>query len=159
MDAITLLTAQHQEVADLFQQLEESDEVDVKRACFEEIADDLVIHASIEERFFYPAVHAQQTEQELVESVNEHLEIKKLLVDALESIGEPGWGAKVAALKGAVEHHVQEEEGELFPQARQLLGDDGLEAIGQRLDTEVEMMKAQGVPRVNAKVELEQPSI
>jgi hemerythrin-like domain-containing protein len=158
MDALTLLKQQHEEVAALFAQLEESDDPDVKRACFEEIADDLVIHTIIEERIFYPAVHARQTEQELVETLNEHLEIKKLLVDAMESIGEPAWGTKVAALQGAVENHVEEEENHLFPLARKLFGADVLEAIGQRLDTDTEMLKAQGVPRAKAKLDLESPA-
>ena len=60
----------------------------------------------------------------LEEAYDEHLEIKKLILDAMSSTDEPGFDGKVAALKGAVEHHVEEEEGELFPKVTKLLGKD-----------------------------------
>jgi hemerythrin superfamily protein len=159
MDALKLLTQQHREVDALFEQFEEAEDDAEKRACFDEIADNLAIHATIEEKFFYPAVRAKQTEEELEESFDEHLEIKKLLVDAMNSTEKPGFDARVAALQGAVEHHVEEEEEELFPTVRELLGADALEAIGQQLEAEAAAMKEEGAPRSKVKVAIEPPAV
>ena len=62
MDAIKFLKQQHNEVEDLFEEFENSESDEEKQSLFEEIADDLAIHATIEERYFYPAVRAKQTE-------------------------------------------------------------------------------------------------
>src|SRR3954447_9920886 len=134
MDAIKLLEQQHRMVEELFEQFEEADDETEKEALFEEIADNLAVHATIEERYFYPAVRARQTEEQLEEAYDEHLEVKKLLLDAMRSTDEPGFDGKVAALKGAVEHHVEEEEDELFPKVKKLLSTGALEALGQTME-------------------------
>ena len=157
MNALKLLKHQHREVKALFKQFDESEDPEEKRACFAEIGDELAIHASIEERFFYPAVRARQTEENLEESYDEHLEIKKLLVDCMRSTDAPGFDGKVAALKGAVEHHVAEEQDELFPKVRRLLDADTLEAIGQLMEAEAATLIEAGEPRKNVKVALEPP--
>jgi len=156
MDAIKLLKQQHRLVERLFKELESDDRR--KQQTFIAIADNLAVHATIEERHFYPAVRARQTEAEVEEAYDEHIEIKKLLLDAMRSTEEPGWDGKVAALKGAVEHHVEEEENELFPEVELLLSRDALEAIGQMMEADAEMLKAEGEPRKNVKVETEPPA-
>src|SRR4051812_10161025 len=158
MDAIKLLKTQHREVEKLFKAFEKSEDDQEKQSLFEQIADDLVIHATIEERHFYPAVRARQTEEELEEAYDEHLEVKKLLADCLESTEEPGFDGKVAALQGAVLHHVEEEEGELFPKVEDLLGSEALEALGQIMESEAESIKSMGAPRKNLEVEIEPPA-
>ena len=158
MDAIKLLKQQHKEVDKLFKEFEKCEERDEKQQILMRIADDLVVHATIEERHFYPAVRARQTEEEVEEAYDEHLEVKKLLADCLDSLDEPGFDGKVAALKGAVLHHVEEEEGELFPDVEKLLGDDALEAIGQIMEADAESLKAGGAPRKNLQIEIEPPA-
>src|SRR5690242_5141773 len=116
MDAIALLKQQHRLVEELFEQFESIEDETQKQALFDEIADNLAVHTVIEERFFYPAVRARQTEEQLEEAYDEHLDAKKILVDAMGHEDAPGFDGKVAALKGAVLHHVEEEEGELFPE-------------------------------------------
>lgn len=158
MNAIKLLEQQHRLVEKLFAQFEELNDEERKQDAFEQIADNLAVHATIEERHFYPAVRAGRTEEDLVEAYHEHLEIKKLLIDAMHSTEEPGFDGKVAALKGAVEHHVEEEEGELFPQVTKLLPSAALEAIGQQMEAEAAELMAAGKPRMNVRVESEQPA-
>lgn len=158
MDAIRLLKQQHRKVEELFERFDNEENDQAKLSLFEEIADSLAIHATIEERHFYPAVRAQKTEDDVEEAYDEHLEVKKLLVDAMGSTEEPGFDGKVAALKGAVEHHVEEEEEELFPRAQKVVTPEGMEAIGQQMEAEAEAMKSTGGARKSVKVEVEPPA-
>ena len=87
IDAVEMLEGQHREVEDLFEKLENAGRRD-KRKIFTEIADKLAIHATIEERDFYPVVKAKRTESILLESLEEHLGIKRVLADLLELSGE-----------------------------------------------------------------------
>src|SRR5581483_4760855 len=155
MNAILLLKSQHLEVSELFERFESSDGRAGKIKIFEQIADALAVHAAIEEHKFYPLVRERDTEREIEEAYDEHLEIKKLLVDCMRSTDAPGFDGKVAALKGAVEHHVAEEQDELFPKVRRLLDADTLEAIGQLMEAEAATLIEAGEPRKNVKVALE----
>src|SRR4051812_10424667 len=83
MDAIEMLVGQHEEVSGLFEELEAAKNADDKWALFEEIADKLAVHGSIEEKHFYPAVKAKRTEDILLEALEEHLGMKRVLADLL----------------------------------------------------------------------------
>ncbi|MCU1282514.1 MAG: Cation-binding protein, hemerythrin family [bacterium] len=159
MDAIKLLKEQHRLVEKLFEQFESSEDDDAKKNLFFEIADNLAVHATIEERWFYPAVRARQTEEQLEEAYDEHLEVKKLILDGLQSTGAPGFDGRVAALKGAVEHHVEEEEEELFPEVQKLMQKDALEALGQQMEAEAMQLMEAGAPRKSIRVESEAPAV
>jgi hemerythrin superfamily protein len=158
MDAISLLERQHRLVEKRFEQFESTDDEHKRLQLFREIADDLAVHATIEERNFYPMIRARQTEEHVEEAYDEHLEIKKLLLDAMRSTREPGFDGKVAALKGAVEHHVGEEEDELFPQVKKLLTKQALEALGQLMEIEANELMSEGDPWKNVQVESEPPA-
>lgn len=145
--ALELLEEQHREVADLFEQLEKASGAR-KRDLFTEIADKLAIHATIEEREFYPAVKAKRTEDILLESLEEHLGIKRVLADLLAiDIEDETFDAKAKVLKEQVEHHVHEEEDELFPKVRKILDEEMLIAIAQQMTALQEELIAQGSPR------------
>ena len=159
MDAIKLLKKQHREVERLFKQFDATEEDAKKQTLFNQIADALAVHATIEERWFYPAVRARQTEEQLEEAYDEHLDVKKLLVEAMSHPDAPGFDGKVAAIKGAVEHHVDEEEDELFAEVRKLMSDEALEALGQQMEAEATQLFAAGEPRRNIRVESEAPAI
>src|SRR5262245_33991888 len=109
MNAIDLLLSQHREVKDLFAKIEKAKSADKKGELFETLADNLAIHSSIEEHHFYPAVKAEPTEDILLESLEEHLSVKRLLADLLETApdGEE-FDAKIKVLQEQVEHHVEE---------------------------------------------------
>jgi hypothetical protein len=131
MNAIQLLKEQHEEVDSLLETIE-SEEGEARSAAFEELADKLAAHATIEEKIFYPAVMAKQTEEILLESVEEHLAIKRVLADLLDmDVDDEKFDAKISVLKEELEHHAhEEEEGELFPKVKKLMSADELEALG-----------------------------
>lgn len=133
MDAIEMLTAQHRQVDELFEEIE-SAKGEEKRMLFIQLADMLAAHSVIEERHFYPMVRAKQTEELLDESLEEHLSVKRLLSDLLRmDLDDERYDAKISVLKEQVQHHVEEEEGELFPQVKKLFDADVLEGIGQEM--------------------------
>ena len=148
MNAIDLLESQHREVAALFPKIEKASSAASKERLFEEIADKLAVHAAIEEHHFYPAVKAKRTEDILLEALEEHLGIKRVLADLLETDAEDeSFDAKVTVLKEQVEHHVKEEESDLFPKVKKLLSADELETIGEAMTEEQDELEEQGDPR------------
>lgn len=102
-----------------------------RAAALERIADDLGKHIASEEQVFYPAVRARRTEDILLQSLEEHLSLKRLLADLLEL--EPTaetWQPKLKVLDEQTRHHQKEEEEHLFPNEKKILPEDEL---GQRL--------------------------
>ena len=148
MNAIKMLKQQHREVAKLFKQRDGSQSDETRQSTFEEIADALAVHAAIEERHFYPAVKRQQTEDILLESVEEHLQIKRAIADLLEmDAGDDDFEAKAKVLQEDVEHHVEEEETSLFPTVEKLFDEEELEALGQAMEATQDDLKREGNPR------------
>lgn len=135
MNAMDLLIQQHDDVDELIAEIQESDDEDEREALFTDLGDKLAAHAKIEETIFYPAVMRRQTEEILLESVEEHLSVKRLLADLLElDTADPQFAAKLAVMKEQLDHHARiEEEGELFPKVRELLGEDELDALGAEM--------------------------
>jgi hemerythrin superfamily protein len=134
-NALELLMAQHEEVEDLIEQIEDSDDPEEKADLFAELADNLAAHATIEEKLFYPAVMTEATCQQLVESSEEHLVVKRLLADMM-ALGpdDDHFDAKLKVLKENVRHHAHdEEEDKLFPQVKKMFGEDELAALGGEL--------------------------
>jgi len=138
MDAIKFLKSQHREVEKLFAAIEKLGERATKSRVrlFEQLADALALHATIEEKIFYPSAHFDKTEDILFESLEEHLAVKRVITDLMSCpAGDPTWKAKLSVLKEDVEHHVEEEEEELFPMVAKELGGDRLAEIGTELET------------------------
>ncbi|HKB71416.1 MAG TPA: hemerythrin domain-containing protein [Thermoanaerobaculia bacterium] len=140
MDATKLLKDDHDEVRALFKEYEKSgDRALAKREeLFEQIRDALTVHAEIEEEIFYPAVKAARSEDardEVREAVEEHRIVKTLLaeLDAMKP-GDEQFDAKMTVLQESVEHHADEEEKEMFKQARKNLSKDRLEALGEEME-------------------------
>jgi len=153
VDAIELLKGQHEEVKAMFKKIEKAGE-EAKEELFEQIADALAVHATIEEKHFYPATKNARTEELLQEAVEEHLAVKRIIADLLEmSPDDPQFDAKITVLKENVEHHVEEEEGELFPKVRKLLNKNELEDLGVVMEDMAEELKASGAPRQSVPAE------
>jgi len=148
MNAIVMLELQHREVDDLFNELESAESPEARFTVFTQIADALAIHAAIEEKHFYPAVNKRPTMDILLESVEEHVEIKRLIADLLTmDARDENFDAKLVILQGDVEHHVREEEKELFPRVSRLFDEQTLNAVGASMaETQLEMRRA-GNPR------------
>jgi hemerythrin superfamily protein len=148
MNALKMLKQQHRAVEKLFKELEAAKSAGPKRKTFNEIADALAVHATIEERHFYPGVKQRQTEEVLLESVEEHLEIKRAIADLLQmDPDDDRFEAKVKVLQEDVEHHVEEEETELFPKVEKLIDESELEAIGEAMQETQEELTSEGNPR------------
>jgi len=148
MNAIEMLKKEHRAVEELFEKFEAAKSAGPRRKVFEQIADALAVHAAIEEKHFYPAVKAKQTEDLLHEAVEEHLEIKRLIADLLAlDASDETFEAKVKVLQEDVQHHVEEEEGELFPKVEKIFDEEELETIASAMEqTEGELLEA-GNPR------------
>lgn len=154
MNAIDLLEQQHREVKALFARYEKASSVDAKRRLFEQIADDLAVHAAIEEKHFYPATKSARTNDLLQEAVEEHLQAKRLIADLLEmEVDDAQFDAKMGVLKEEIDHHVEEEEGDLFPQVKKLLADDELEDLGTVMEDLADEIKEDGAPRAQVPAE------
>ena len=148
MNAIKLLKQQHREVEALFKQLEKARTADSRQKTFDQIADKLAVHAAIEEKHFYPSVNRKATEEMLLEAVEEHLGVKRVIADMLDlEADDPTFEAKAKVLKDLVEHHVEEEEGTLFPKVEKLVKADELSAIGDEMASTMEELLENGNPR------------
>jgi hemerythrin-like domain-containing protein len=138
MDAFTLLKADHKKVAGILEKLDSTTERGVKtrEELFTQLKTELDAHARVEETIFYPALEkADETRDITLEAFEEHRLVKQLLGE-LETLGkdEEQWTAKFTVLKENVEHHVEEEEGEMFKSARKVLSKEEAETLGTRME-------------------------
>jgi hypothetical protein len=160
MDAIELLKRQHREVEAFFHEYRMlgSESPKSKEAIFEMIADALALHAEIEEKIFYPAARFRKTEKMLKHSVEEHLTVKKQLAAIMDlDAADAAYDQKVSELERDVQHHVQEEETELFRLVRTQLGRIRLEQLGTEMEAMARQTEAEGEPREAIPAEAEQP--
>ncbi|XYJ08914.1 hemerythrin domain-containing protein [Telluria sp. B2] len=148
VDAVELLTKQHREVEELFEQFEKlTDRAKVsKKKIADQICNALIMHTTIEEEIFYPATReASQGEEEtgdmVDEAVVEHASAKDLIAQIQEMDPDDElYDAKVKVLSEMIEHHVEEEEKEMFPKTRKLKLD--MQALGQEMKARQEEIEA-----------------
>jgi hemerythrin superfamily protein len=138
-DAIAILTADHRAVKGLFREYEAlGDRAHKSRGeLVGRISQKLVTHAFIEEQVFYPRVRAEggEEETEVLEALEEH-HLAKVLLAELEGMtpDDERYDAKVRVLIESVEHHIAEEEDEMFPRVRDEFGDAVLRQLGADLE-------------------------
>ncbi|MES2536314.1 MAG: hemerythrin domain-containing protein [Pseudomonadota bacterium] len=148
MDAVELLITQHRALENLLEKAVKETSLEKKKALFTQVGDELTVHITSEEQVFYPAVNAARTEDILLESLEEHLSLKRLLADLLLlDLSEQTFEPKFKVLKEQAEHHHKEEEENLFPKAKKLLDQAQREALGKEMITLQEQLKKQGEPR------------
>jgi hemerythrin superfamily protein len=159
IDAIDLLASQHRAIEHLFDQLGDGPDGAPFRRTFLELADILALHGAIEERHFYPAVRAADTERELAEFVEDHLQIKRVLATLLEtSQSDQDVMSEIEELEGLFEDHVLEEERLLFPKVRLLLEADQLIGLAQEMAAAMVELQRHGEPRGHLPDETERPA-
>lgn len=146
MNAFTLLKEDHKKVAGILEKIDATTERGVKtrEELFTQLKTELDIHAEIEETIFYPALEEHEETRDItLEGIEEHRIVKELLaeLDAMAKDDEV-WTAKMTVLKENVEHHVEEEEGEMFPKARKALTEEEIESLGTRLAAAKKKQKA-----------------
>lgn len=161
MNAIDLLRKQHRQVEELFEEFEgtsDGAEKTRERLC-REISDQLAVHAEIEEKLFYPEAKRDDTEEQLRESVEEHLAVKRLLAEIMEGGAEdPQFQARMKVLKDLVEHHVHEEEKQLFPKVREDCTPEELVELGDKMETMADRLYEEGEPSKHIPEQTDRPA-
>jgi hemerythrin superfamily protein len=149
MNAIEFLIRQHRSMETLLARVIDAAD-DARPRLYAEAADQLTMHISAEEIVFYPAVRAARTEDILLESLEEHLSLKRLMADLLTlGAGEPTFLPKFKVLKEQAEHHHKEEEEHLFPKVKSLLDVSRLNELGAEMIALQTQQKMEGSPRDN----------
>jgi hemerythrin superfamily protein len=148
MDAVGLLIAQHRALEERMDRLHEAEGDAERAALLAEVGDHLTVHMAAEEEIFYPAVRAARTEDILLESLEEHLSLKRLLADLLElAPGAPTFEPKFKVLKEQAEHHHKEEEEHLFPTVRKLIEAPARAVLGEQMSALQQRLQRRGAPR------------
>jgi hemerythrin superfamily protein len=138
MDALKLLKADHDKVKKLLTEGESTTERGEKTRTelFATIKGELMVHERIEEEIFYPALRDHPKAKAIVLEAYEEHDVVDTIMSELETtdVTDETWGAKFKVMKENLEHHIDEEEGEMFQQARDVFDADELEALGQRME-------------------------
>ncbi|MEP6801312.1 MAG: hemerythrin domain-containing protein [Acidobacteriota bacterium] len=138
-DPVRLLKQDHRRVEALFERYQKAarDGETTRKEIVDQISRELEIHAQIEERIFYQAfksVSSEDPKKVVRESFEEHKIVKTLIAELAQlQPDDEQFEAKVTVLKESVEHHVGEEEDELFPAAEKLFGDDQMRELAARM--------------------------
>ena len=142
MNAIDLLKADHERVKTLLTQLSESTERGVKKRTelLAKLEMEITIHTRLEEEVLYPAYKkAGGKEQDVMyyEAKEEHRTVDSLVLPDLKVTdpSTPEFAGRVKVVKELLEHHIEEEETEMFPQAKKLLGKATLDELGAKMET------------------------
>ena len=147
MDAIAMLKEDHDKVKGLLAQLESTTERGIKtrQELFATIKGELTVHEIIEEEIFYPELKAHPKARDIVLEGYEEHHVVDLLMGELEGldVSDETWGAKAIVMKENVEHHIEEEEGEMFLKARQVFDRAELVDLGERMAARKESAKAE----------------
>ena len=153
MKATELLKRQHREVKKLFGQTLKAEGAEERRSGMEEIAAKLTAHMAIEEELFYPAVAelaTKKTEDMVPEAYEEH-HVAKLVIAELPNVDpdDERFKAKITVLSELIDHHVEEEEEEMFKTAERL-GTERLMALGDEMEVafDEQLAEQQDAPAV-----------
>ena len=137
MDAIALLKADHDKVKKMLADGEETTEraEKTRTELFEKLKSEMLIHERIEEEIFYPALKSHPKARDIVlEGYEEHHVVDEIMGELeMTDVADETWGAKFLVMKENIEHHIEEEEGEMFTQARQVFDTNELEELGGRM--------------------------
>jgi hypothetical protein len=137
MDAMSLLKEDHRKVKKMLEELESTTERGVKtrEELFMKVKQELVVHEAIEEDIFYPALKEHPKTKEIaLEGYEEHHVVDTVMAE-IEGVAydDEKWGAKFSVMKENLEHHIEEEEGEMFEQAKQVFDQDELTQLGESM--------------------------
>ena len=147
MNAIDLLEEDHRKVRKMLAEGEQTTErAEVTRSdLYAALRREMGTHERIEEEIFYPALKRHPKAKDIVlEGFEEHHVVDEIMGELGETdVTDETWAAKFKVMKESIEHHIEEEEGEMFPKARQVLDKDELEALGDRM-LELKELSLQG---------------
>jgi hypothetical protein len=133
--AIEMLKEDHDKVKKAFKEFEKMDREDTEamQELVSMVCEELKVHTTLEEEIFYPAVREAIEDEDIMNEAQVEHETAKMLIEQLENMGadDPNFHATFTVLGEYVNHHVEEEEGEMFPQAKKT--DLDFEELAQRM--------------------------
>ena len=138
MNAIELLKDDHNKVARLFQKVKATEEGEEHKELFKKIKAELDAHTHIEEKIFYPRLKEEEELEDItLEGIEEHHQAKMFLRE-LAGLSEDSekFEPKLKVLMEDITHHVQEEQGIMFPKVEKILGKEELEKLGKLMEEE-----------------------
>jgi hemerythrin-like domain-containing protein len=137
MNAITLLEDDHRKVKKLLSEGEETTEraEQTRAELYVTLRREMETHERIEEEIFYPALKAHPKARDLVlEGFEEHHVVEEIMGELAETdVADETWAAKFKVMKENIEHHIEEEEGSMFKEARSAFDEQELEDLGARM--------------------------
>ena len=142
MNAIELLKEDHNKVSRLFQKVKATEDSEHKEL-FEKIKEELEVHTHIEETIFYPKIKEEEELEDIVlEGIEEHHQAKIFLRE-LSNLTDDSekFEPKLKVLMEDITHHVQEEEGEMFPMVEELFDETTLQELGEEMENEKQNYK------------------
>jgi hemerythrin superfamily protein len=143
MDAIALLKQQHREVDALFERIAQAGE-DEKILLLGKLAEQLTIHAQLEERHFYPFAQRMGIQDMVDQAFQEHAQVKQMIAELLQlKRHDPRVEQNVQLLQQSVQSHVREEENSLFPRLMSLASQEDLMSVGQEMQSTMEELSRQ----------------
>jgi len=160
MDALNLLKQDHRTVEKLFEQFLGAKEADQQQQLCEQICTDLNVHSSLEEQCFYPEIRTVAELGDMVdESLEEHHKVKQMCssIQAMQA-GDAQLRTRMMELKQAVEHHVKEEENEMFPQVRESCEQQWLLSLGQTMEQQKTTIQQQAPTEQRIREDVREPS-
>lgn len=141
MNAIDLLKADHEKVKGILSQLSESTDRALKKRVelLDKLEMEITIHTQLEEQILYPAFKeagGKEQEEMYYEAKEEHRTVDSLVLPDLKGTdpSAPEFAGRVKVVKELLEHHIEEEETEMFPQAKKLLGKAKLDELGEQME-------------------------
>ena len=153
-DATALLAKDHKDVKALFKRYEKLAKAEADAGEREELAaqicEMLEAHTTVEEEIFYPAVREAQVDADLLDEAEVEHASAKDLISQIRSMSPDDdlYDAKVSVLGEYVNHHVEEEEGQMFPKARRAKVD--LEGLGEQIKSRKEALQSEGASSISA---------
>jgi hemerythrin-like domain-containing protein len=137
MDALSLLKEDHDKVKKMLQELDSTTErgVKMRQQLFTKVKQELQVHEAIEEEIFYPALKDHPKTKEIALEAYEEHHVVDMVMAEIEGVAfdDEVWGAKFTVMKENLEHHIEEEEGEMFTQAKQVFDEDELAQLGESM--------------------------
>jgi hemerythrin-like domain-containing protein len=139
MTFIEILKKDHEEVKQLFNQIEAGGAN--KEKIFSQIHEELKVHMDAEEKFLYPAMEKHSEAKEKVLEAYEEHHVAKTAINEIVKVSPSNerWKAKVSVLKELIDHHVEEEEKELFKMAKKLLDANEVKDITEKIQQKKKM--------------------
>ena len=144
MDALQLLTEDHDHVKKMLEELDDTTEraIKTREQTFAKLESELEVHEAIEEEIFYPALKEHSKTRDIaLEGYEEHHVVDTVIAEMGDvPVSDETWTAKFAVMKENLEHHIEEEEQDMFPKARKVFDQQELDQLGERMATRKEAL-------------------